>query len=226
MRVIFFGFCFLSFLTTASYSEDKAGFAVRASTLGVGGELAYPISDKVNVRVGLYGLKLNRDEVADNINYKFKANLFNAGALIDYYPWQGIFHLSTGLFYSDNNVKGDAVSGQDLAIGDRTYTPAEVGTLHGVVKANSVAPYLGFGWGKTTKSKSRFKLLFDVGMMLHGTPQVALTPEIPDSSPLNLDPAQRAEFDANLNKEVASFQEDISGYKVYPVVSFGFGIKF
>ena len=226
MRFIFLSI-FLFFCSTASaHSEDKAGFAIRASTLGIGGELALPISKKLNFRAGLYGLNVNRDEVADNINYALKAKLFSAGAMFDYYPMAGIFHLSAGAFYTGNKVVGDAVSGQNLEIGTRTYTPAEVGTLHGKVNVNNVAPYAGFGWGKTTGGKKRFKFLFDVGVMYHGTPKATLTPEIPTDSPLNLDPVQRAEFDANLDQEVASFQNDVASYKFYPVLSLGLGIKF
>lgn len=224
----------LSLLTSASYAQDSiatsdessAGFAVRASTLGLGGEFTYPIGKKVNLRAGLYGFTHDRVETADNIDYDLKANLFNAGVMMDYYPWAGIFHLSTGVFYSNNKVDAEGQSGQNFEIGDRIYTPDEVGTMYGTVKANKVAPYAGFGWGKTTSGEGRVKFLFDVGVLLHGTPKVVLNSDIPADSPLNLDPAQRAEFDANLDKEIAAFQDDISSYKIYPVVSFGVGFKF
>lgn len=226
MRFILLTVCFVSFISTTATSEDRAAFAVRASTLGIGGELALPVNEKLNIRVGLYGGKLSRDEVADNIQYDLKANLINAGAMVDYHPWAGIFHLSAGVFYAGNKISGDAVSGQNLEIGDRTYTPAEVGTLHGTVKANKIAPYAGIGWGKTTGGKKRVKFLFDVGVLFHGTPKADLTPDIPTDSPLNLDPAQRAEFDANLNQEIAAFQDDVAGFKLYPVISLGLGFKF
>ena len=228
MRPIILGVLFsaISITSGAAYSEDKAAIAVRASTLGIGGELSLPISDKVNFRAGIYGFSLDRAQTADNINYDLAANLFNAGAMLDYYPFNGIFHLSGGAFYSTNKVVGDAVSGQNMEIGNRVYTPNEVGTLHGKVSANTFAPYLGMGWGKTTRGESPVKFLFDVGVMFHGTPEASLTPEIPADSPLNLDPAQRAEFDANLEREVAAFQNDIASYKLYPVVSLGLGFKF
>ena len=226
MRFVFLTVFLIFSSASTAFSEDTAGFAVRASTLGIGGELTLPLNEKVNVRVGLYGLNVNRDETADNINYALKAKLFSTGAMLDYYPFAGIFHLSAGAFYTGNKVVGDAVSGQNLEIGNRTYTPDEVGTLHGKVKVNTLAPYAGFGWGKVTGGKKRYKFLFDLGVMFHGTPKVELTPEIPTDSPLNLDPVQRAEFDANLDQEIAAFQGDVAGYKFYPVVSLGFGIKF
>lgn len=117
----------LSLLTSASYAQDSiatsdessAGFSVRASTLGLGGEFAYPIGKKVNLRAGLYGFTHDRVETADNIDYDLKANLFNAGVMMDYYPWAGIFHLSTGVFYSNNKVDAEGQSGQNFEIGDR-----------------------------------------------------------------------------------------------------------
>lgn len=224
----------LSLLTSAGYGQDpititdksSAGFAARASTMGLGGEFAYPIGKKVNLRAGLYGFTHDRVETVDNIDYGLKANLFNAGVMMDYYPWAGIFHFSTGVFYSNNKVDAEGQSGQNFEIGDRIYTPDEVGTMYGTVKANKVAPYAGLGWGKTTSGEGRVKFLFDVGVLLHGTPKVVLNSDIPADSPLNLDPAQRAEFDANLDQEIASFQQDIASYKIYPVVSFGIGFKF
>lgn len=224
----------LSLFASASYAQDlsdttdksSVGFAARASTLGIGGEFSFPVSKKVNLRAGLYGYTHDRVETADNIDYDLKANLFNAGVMLDYHPWAGNFHISTGVFYSNNKVDAEGQSGQNFEIGDRIYTPAEVGTMYGTVKANKIAPYAGLGWGKTTGGKGRVKFLFDVGVLLHGTPKVVLSSDIPADSPLNLDPVQRAEFDANLDKEIAAFQDDISPYTVYPVVSFGIGFKF
>jgi hypothetical protein len=155
-----------------------------------------------------------------------KADLFNAGVMVDYYPFVSRFHLTTGVFYAGNKISGEAVSSQNLEIGNNIYTPDEVGTLHGKVKANKVAPYVGIGWGKMTGGKNQFKFLFDVGVMFHGTPKADLIPDIPTDSPLNRDPALRAEFDANLIQEIAGFQDDVADFTLYPVISLGIGIKF
>lgn len=226
MRVIFIILSFVSFLSISCNADDKAAVALRASTLGIGGELAINVNENVNVRVGLYGLKLGRDETADGINYDLKAKLFSTGAMVDYYPGRGTFHLTAGVFYNGNKLEGDSIEGQNLEIGNATYAAAVVGTLHGVVKADKVAPYAGIGWGRTTKGKGRFKFLFDVGVMFHGTPKGELTSNIPSGSAFNSDPALLAAFEENLAEEVAAFQNDVASFKLYPVVSLGVGIKF
>jgi hypothetical protein len=68
--------------------------------------------------------------------------------------------------------------------------------------------------------------MFDVGAIYHGTPKASLNANIPSSSPLNLDPALKAEFDTNLAQELTAFRDDIASFKFHPVVSIGIGYRF
>ncbi|MBK5722695.1 hypothetical protein JGH11_17620 [Dysgonomonas sp. Marseille-P4677] len=95
---------------------------LRASTLGVGVQVATPINDYFKLRAGVdfMGFKTGDIEIGledpdgafekavgytPDYNMKGELNFTNGHALVDYHPTKGIFHLTAGFFLGKNQLK-------------------------------------------------------------------------------------------------------------------------
>lgn len=215
-----------TFCTSASFADSNVALVPRVGTRGIGGELVIKATEKVNLRGGFSTFSFSRDDRASGIDYDMDATLASGSAFLDWHPWGKSFRLSLGALYNGNEVTAENKPAQTFRIGTHTYTAEEIGNLEGDVSFNKFAPYLGVGWGNALTGDGRVKLLFDVGVFYHGTPEATLVANIPDDSPLRANPALYDQFQADLREERDEFQDDITDYKVYPVISLGLAIKF
>ena len=160
------------------------------------------------------------DETYDGIDY-FGAFAFDTvGGFVDLHPFGNAFRLTGGLVLWNTSVKGEAVLTGPVTIGDVVYQPAQVGSLTGTADySRTIAPLVGLG----VAGRGRFAVMFDLGIVMTGHPKVDLTVNSP------LTGAERAQLDAEVQKEEASAQGEIDDQplaKYYPVVSLGFKIRF
>jgi hypothetical protein len=100
------------------------------------------------------------------------------------------------------------------------YPAALIGRLHGKVETEKIAPYLGLGWGNAVAPGSRWRFALDVGAFYQGEPEVSLVarPANPDLVPPG--------FEEDLEAERREIEEDISDYRIYPVVALGVSFRF
>lgn len=216
--------CFVtmgSVLAVADTVNDSEVYvALKAGTLGVGIDLSTPIKEDLLLRFNLNGLTYSDDMDIDNINYNGDINLFNAGVLLDYFPFEGTtFRVSGGAYYNNNGFDGNAMPTtlQDITIGENVYTLNEVGRLNTNVEFDKIAPYLGIGWGNYITEKN-WGLSLDLGIMYHGEPKVDLNADI---NPAIQGTTLEDEINANIVKESQQFLKDIKDFKFYPVVMIG-----
>ena len=206
-------------LAGASAVHAQVGLAVRASTLGIGGELSFRAARKLGIRLGGNYLQLSRDATVENIDYRLTPHLENGTAILDFHPFGGSFHLSGGLLLNYNEGRMVARLNSNIEIGDSTYTPQQVGSLDGSVSFRKTAPYLGLGFA----GRSRVAVLFDLGVGFTGRPVVELIGQT------NLTGNAKTAFDSNVAKEQQEAQGEIDSHKIlryHPVVSFGIKLSF
>lgn len=196
-------------------AEDKGnvGLGFKLGTLGYGLELDVPLSRMFHGRLGYNGLSYSTDDTYGDISYDTGLDLSTATALLDWYPFAGNFRMTLGYVGNGNEI--DAASNfqvnDDVTIGDTTYTVTSAADqLSGKVTVSD-GPYLGLGWGNASKKKG-FGYTFDIGVLYQGTPDVELTGHGQFSAPA---------VAGELEKEEHQFEDDISDYKIYPVVSAG-----
>jgi len=75
-----------------------------------------------------------------------------------------------------------------------------------------VQPYLGVGFGNLGRGESRVSVMFDIGVIYTGSPEIEL-----NASGL-LTPTANPDQEKNLNEGLESFV-------LYPVFSFGVGVR-
>jgi hypothetical protein len=196
------------------------GVTARIGTLGIGLEAAKSIIPQLDARLGVNFGNVSFNRTDSGIQYDSKLDLSSVHLLGDFYPIPGSNLRVTGGFVSQNNrfsVTGTPQGGTYTFNGTQ-YDANAVGNLTGQFKyGNSIAPYLGVGFGQATSNGFSFNA--DLGVMFTGSPQVSLNA----SNPLfqAIPGAQD-----NLNSQIAQTQNDLKGFNVYPVLSVGFSYGF
>lgn len=196
-------------------TEGRSGTALtgKIGTLGAGAELNLGISENVNARFGINGYTYKYNANSSSVNYDFNLQLQTVSAIADWYPFSGGFRTSGGLFYNNNKVSlGALPTGGNYVINGTTYSSTQVGSLQAVMTFNTVAPYLGIGWGNPVASDKGWGLVTDVGVIFQGSPNIDLVATCVTTC---------TNLQANADAEKAKMQSDLSGFKWWPVVSIG-----
>ncbi|MFQ5761235.1 MAG: hypothetical protein ACE5HM_09715, partial [Acidiferrobacterales bacterium] len=105
-----------------------------------------------------------------------------------------------------------------------TINGSDLLTARGRLRFNDFAPYLGIGWGNTTRADRRLYYTFDLGVAFHGSPEVELNVRGPLAEVVREHGA--SELNAFLASEEKRLEDDLKDADVFPVVSFGLLYRF
>jgi len=204
----------------------QVGLSVSVGTLGPGASLAYSVSPKISVRAGgaLLSTTIDEDFDEDDVSLILEgdARVGAVSALADYHPFRSSFRLTGGLRLNllDADVSGR--SNDPFCLGDedaqgicqtKEFAPEKVGEFGvKVTYANALQPYAGIGFGNLAHGNKRITFMFDVGVIYTGSPEIEL-------EATGLLTPTAAQNEALLNEGFESFV-------LYPVISFGIGVRF
>ena len=215
-----FSFLLLAFVTpslipTSAIAQDAARvtIGVTGGSLGIGPEISYRASDHFGVRGNATFLSFSQGFDSNDLDYDGKVKLRSGGVIVDLYPFDGGFRISAGARSNGNKGRVVATSSGPVTINGTTYTPAQIGTLSGRAKTKNFAPTLTLGYGGGIRPGLAFGV--DAGAMFQGTVRLH------DFSASNA--MIRPE---DIEAERRDLQDDVDGYKVYPVLQFSLGYRF
>ena len=204
---------------SSSHGLDLA-ITLRASTLGLGGELSKLVGGHIAIRIGANVLNYNRAQTVSGVDYASQLNFENFTGLVDLLPSsQGSFHLTGGIVGSTNavNATGAPSSGGTINLDGTQYTSAQLGVLTGKLSFPSTGGYAGIGWGSPARRGGRVRLVLDLGAVI-GSPTLDLHASQESSNP---------QLAASVAAQRDKTQSDISRYaKAWPVVSTGLSVHF
>lgn len=190
------------------------GLGVKAGTLGLGVEGTIGLTTGLNLRAGLNSFSYNYSDSASGVNYDVDLDLKSYALLLDWHPFAGSFKLTAGVLSNGNGATMSGTPTGSVTIGNTTYPASAVGQLHGEVDFKSAAPYVGIGWGNAAGKARGLGVGFEIGVLFQGAPEVTLTSTNPAVSQNDLD------------AEAREIEDDLSGFKSYPVISFGLSYQF
>jgi len=198
-------------------SKSGVGLTGKVGTLGGGAELNLGISENFSARFGINGYTYKYNGNSSSVNYDFNLQLQTVSAIADWYPFSGGFRTSGGLYYNNNKFSLTALPGS-VTFGTNTYTIGgstgtnDISSLKSTMTFNTVAPYLGIGWGNPVAADKGWGLVTDVGVLFQGSPKIDLTATCSSSC---------GTFASDLATERAKMESDMSGFKWWPVASIG-----
>jgi hypothetical protein len=218
---------------TAPFSGLAVG--VRVGLLGIGFEVATPLSRRFNLRAGGNFFGYNDTFTTNGITYGGNLHLRSADASLDWYPWAKGFRISPGaLLYNGNDITGGAnVPGGSLfSLNDVEYQSSTIDPVTGnaSLKFNKAAPELTVGFGNhIPRSGRHFSVPFEIGFAYIGDPTLDLNLKGTACSPQGLycqDVATNPEIQSNLKAQQEKYQKDADDARFFPVVSVGFDYSF
>jgi len=222
--------------TAGNFGTDRH-FAIgfQASTLGLGGQVAYRLTNRLNVRGGFNFLKVTDSITSNQITYTGALNFRSAQANLDWF-FLGPLHLSGGaLLYNGNGITATVAvpTGQTFTLNNTTYesgSPSLGGTAN--LTLNKVAPSILFGVGNMIpRNGRRFAGQFEIGAIYEGSPNFVfgLTGTVcqpPNSSGLTCVAVSDPSVQANVTAQEAKINHDAAPFRFYPIISGGFSIAF
>lgn len=210
--------------------QPRSGYAVtgKVSTLGLGIEGIGAISPNFNGRIGVNYFDFGIDTEQSDIEYDADLQLLSVTALIDWFPSsRSGFHFTAGLLYNDNRVDATAKSTESLEIAGIEVPLSAVGQLEGELTfPNTIAPYLGIGYGNPVRQGRRFGFSIDLGVVFAGSPDVDLNATGRVAGALLGAPVVGPLLEDAIEEEEDDIEDDLSGLGIYPVLSVGVSYQF
>ena len=216
-NIVVIGAAALSVMLTLSSASAETALGFRISTQGAGVEVSTKLGNSTALRVGLNYTTIDFTSLQAGIDYQADFEFKSANLFLDYYPRNGPFRLTGGLVIDQNKASVTALPGLSYTIGNLTFTDTEVGTLQGSVTFSDVTPYVGVGLGNPFRG-GKWTFTVEAGVYLLN-PKAALTST---GGTLSNDPALLAELD----REVADFNDDLDSLPVWPVIGFTLSRRF
>ena len=215
MRRFAVGVCAVLLVSSIAplYAGDRVGIGVKAGSLGLGVDITGRINDWFNVRGTFNSGSVTHSLNASGVDYDGDVALGASGILLDFFPMKGNFRLTAGYLKNRTGVDLSGTPTSDTQIGDTTYTPAEIGTIHGDLDYKDKVPYFGVGFGSAARGPGRIRFLMDIGVLSQGSGNVTLTTSSGLVSP------------ADLKKEEQNVEDDIRNFKLFPVIEFGISFR-
>src|SRR5215467_4780743 len=201
----------IALLLLPAVAQADGSIGVRAGTVGLGLEFAYPISSSLGIRLIADGYKYSRKFTQDNIDYDGDVKLRTGSLLLDLFPFANNFRISAGGVYNGNKILLTTPT-QNITLGPNNYTAS----LNGEVDFKKFAPYAGIGYGRPINSG--LSVTFDLGVMFQGTPTATLNGTCTG--------VNCATFQTDLKTQEASLNDKIKDFKYYPVATLGLAYTF
>ena len=221
--------------TESPTESHRVGISFKTSLLGMGADVAIPVTQRSNVRVGFSTFNYSRGFDKDGVGYTGELGLHSVQALYDFFPFAGGFHISPGaLIYNGNGVSAKAAvpGGSSFSLGGSDYVSSASNpvTGNGKIQFNKAAPMFLIGFGNLARRSERhFGMTFDIGAVYQGSGRMSLNlaGSACDSTGINCQSiASDPTIQSNILAEQNKINHSIAPYKFYPVISIGFGYKF
>jgi hypothetical protein len=196
-----------------------------AGTNGFGLGAGTALNENFGARLGFNTLKVSTTQKDANGNYGIDLKLMTVSGLADYYPWAGKFRTTAGAVYNGNKA---AITAQPTGTGtyvfnNQTYQASDIGTFSGEMTFNSVAPYLGIGWGNPAAQDKQWGMTMDIGVLFQGSPKVSNTVTCGAAA---INSGQCTNLQADVAAGATKLETDSKNFKYMPVVNVGISYRF
>lgn len=207
--------------------------AVKADSLGIGGELATPLSRSFNLRVGASLANLGYAFDLDGINYSISTHLKSGTGTIDWFPRHGGFHISPGVLYLESSVGGGASvpAGQYFSLGNTSFLNSIDDPVNGSATfkySRKYSPMLLMGFGNLLPRSGRhLSVPFEFGVAYTG--QAVIDVKLAGTACTAagcFDAATDPQTQNALRQELTDINSKLKPYPIYPIISLGLAYRF
>jgi hypothetical protein len=212
---------------------SRIAFSFKTDTLGPGVELATPLSRRINLRATARVFNFHYPFAIDGIDYGAEFHFHSGQVAADWFPFHGDFHISPGVLYFQNGMTAtvSVPAGKPFSLGDTSYINSVDDPFHGSGTINygrQMAPTLTIGMGNLISRTGRhFSVPFEVGVAYIGAAQMDV--KIAGTACTYqgcFNAATDSGTQSSLKQEVQDINTELAKFKIYPILSLGFGYRF
>ncbi len=212
---------------------SKLALGFKADTLGAGVELAAPISRRLNLRAAANTFNFRYLFNIDGIDYDAQLHFHSGQLAVDWFPFHGEFHISPGVLYFQNTLtaKASVSAGQPFQLANTSYTNSVDDPIYGtadITYSRKIAPTITVGVGNLIPRTGRhISVPFEVGIAYLGAAKMNIKLAGTTCTTTGcFNAATDPETQSSLQQEVQDLNGELVKYKLYPIVSLGFGYRF
>jgi len=197
-------------------SAGKMALGIHFGFPGFGADLGYKFNEYFMGRFRFNYLNINLQDYpftfeGQTINMNITTQFTNFDLLVDIHPFKSKFKIIAGVGYFANALmEGSGGFTESINFGEIEFTPEDIGELGLRQEFPTVAPYLGFGFGRAVPNKG-MGFGIEIGSYYIGKP----TPEIIATGMLS-----------DTKDQEAQLAENLESYNWLPFMSFRISIKF
>lgn len=214
------------------------GFAVHVGINGAGGDIALPVAQHFNLRVGGDYMQYSTTFTEEGANVAAALRLGHGKVAVDWLPFGNGFRISpVAVFAVQTHVDATVLvpSGSTITLDGSDYVSSNADPLRGSaqVKTRSAAPGLTVGWGNIAPHGDRhWSFPVEFGFYYIGQPDLTVNFQGSACDPNYPQPVgcQDVTQDAGFQKDLGAFirrnQNNLSYASFFPEASFGVGYRF
>lgn len=193
----------------------------KIGTTGIGLDLTFGVTRFLNLRSGFNYGSFSLSSTLGDVDYDLDVSLTSIPLLVDIQPFGGHFRITGGLYIQpDSKADINAAPTTPTQIGEHTYAPDVIGTLSGeITVADTVAPYLGIGFGNSVGEDQMLTFMMDIGVIFQSY-DATLTAN-GGGMTTKLDT-----FRKDLALEESNVQKDVGDWNIFPVFTLGIAYHF
>jgi len=212
---------------------SRIAFGTRVGTLGWGGQVATPLTSRLNLRGSANFFNFGYGLTVDGANYRSELHLKSGAVSVDYYPWPSSFHISPGFLIFKSTAAADmnVAGGGSFSLGDANYTSDPNDAIHGTGTlkfGRTFMPSLAVGFGNMIPRHERthWSVPVDIGVAYTGQNTVSIGVA---GSGCQRGVCQSISDPAN-QQNVAQEESDINAsmkrFKIFPILTTGVAYRF
>jgi hypothetical protein len=213
---------------------SRIAFGTKTGTLGLGGQIATPLTRWLNLRGGFDLFNFGYSLTNSGTNYYSALHMESGEVSADFYPFhRSSFHVSPGLLIFKSRLSASMLvpGGNTFSENDVDYTsdPSDPVTGSGTAHfGRTVMPAFTMGFGNMIKRRehSHWSVPVEVGAAYTGqnTVNFGFAGSVCDSDGCGSvnDPSVAQ----NVNAEQNKINEEIKRFKIYPILTTGVSYRF
>lgn len=213
---------------------SRFAFGTKMGTLGWGGQIATPITRRINLRGGVDIFNLGLGLTSDGTNYYASAHLKSGTVQADIYPFaHGSFHVSPGVMIFKNSLTAslNVPGGNNFSVGDADYTSDPNNPVSGtglIHFGRTAMPMFSLGFGNMIPrhESKHISIPFELGAAYTGQNTIAINMQGGVCNDQGCGGANDADFQQNVQQQQTKINEELKKYQIYPIFSTGVTYRF
>lgn len=214
---------------------SRVAIGSKIGTLGWGGQIATPITRRINLRGGVDIFNLGYGLTSDGTNYYASAHLKSGTIQADIYPFaHGSFHISPGVMIFRNSLTAslNVPGGNTFSVGDTDYTSDPNNPVNGtgaIQFGRQNMPMLTIGFGNMIPRREGHHLSFPVELGAAYTGQNTIAINMQGGvcqEGQGCGSASDPDFQQNVQAQQAKINEQLKRIQIYPILTTGVAYRF